>query len=130
MDIDKIETLDWSLKKILIVEDDLFSTEYLSEAISVTKAKLFFAKNGDEAIKMVKEIKDLDLVLMDIQLPGLSGDKATKAIRKFNSDIPIIAQTAHAMVNDKENYIKAGCTDYISKPIAVNELFTTLSKYL
>ena len=130
MDLNKIETLDWSSKVILIVEDDTFSAEYLSEAISVTGAKLYHAQNGNDAILKAKEMPDLDLILMDIQLPGLSGDKATKAIREFNPEIPIIAQTAHAMINDRENYINAGCTDYISKPIAVNELFSILCKYL
>jgi CheY-like chemotaxis protein len=60
----------------------------------------------------------------------LSGDKATSIIRESNVDIPIIAQTAHAMVNDKESYLNAGCTDYIAKPISVKELFTLLNKYL
>jgi signal transduction histidine kinase/CheY-like chemotaxis protein len=130
MDLNKIETLDWSSKIILIVEDDTFSAEYLSEAISVTGAKLYHAQNGNDAVLKAKEMPDLDLILMDIQLPGLSGDKATRAIREFNPEIPIIAQTAHAMINDRENYINAGCTDYISKPIAVNELFSILCKYL
>jgi len=98
--------------------------------LSITGVQLFYAKNGNEAIEKVKDIPNLDVVLMDIQLPGLSGDKATKVIRGFNSEIPIIAQTAHAMVNDKENYIKAGCNDYISKPIAVHELFSIICKYI
>jgi CheY-like chemotaxis protein len=92
--------------------------------------QIVFAVNGKEAIQMVADNSDLDLILMDIQLPDLSGDKATSIIRESNVDIPIIAQTAHAMVNDRENYIDAGCTDYISKPISIKELFAVISKYI
>lgn len=130
MDLDKIEKIDWSSKKILIVEDDDFSIEYLTEALEYTNVELVYAKTGNDAVDKVKNIPDLDVILMDIQLPGLSGDKATRAIREFNIEIPIIAQTAHAMVNDKENYLQAGCTDYISKPIAVKDLFSILCKYI
>lgn len=130
MDFKEINNLDWSSKKILIVEDDSYSAEYLAEALSITNVKIIFANNGKKAIEMVKEHPDINVVLMDIQLPDLSGDKATSIIRESNVDIPIIAQTAHAMVNDKESYLSAGCTDYIAKPISVKELFTLLNKYL
>lgn len=122
--------LDWSSKKILIVEDDLFSAEYLIEVLFETKAQVIVTNNGTDAIKKVKDIPDLDLILMDIQLPGLSGDKATAAIREFNKDIPIIAQTAHAMANDREKYLKSGCNDYLAKPILITDLFIVLRKYL
>lgn len=121
---------DWSSKKLLIVEDDLFSTEYLVEALAVSKADIKIAKDGTSAIQLVKENPDLDLILMDIQLPGISGEEVTKKIRTFNKDIPIIAQTAHAMTNDKETYLAAGCNDYLSKPILMNDLFDVLRKYL
>lgn len=130
MDFKEISNLDWSSKKILIVEDDSYSAEYLAEALGITNVQIIFANNGKEAIEMVKEHPDINVVLMDIQLPDLSGDKATSIIRESNVDIPIIAQTAHAMVNDKESYLSAGCTDYIAKPISVKELFTLLNKYI
>ncbi len=123
-------TDDWSSKKLLIVEDDLFSTEYLVEALAVSKADIKIAKDGTSAIQLVEENPDLDLILMDIQLPGISGEEVTKKIRTFNKDIPIIAQTAHAMTNDKETYLAAGCNDYLSKPILMNDLFDVLRKYL
>ncbi|MEE4196916.1 MAG: response regulator [Bacteroidales bacterium] len=123
-------TDDWSSKSILIVEDDLFSTEYLVEALSETKAEIKIAKDGTTAIQLVKETPTLDLILMDIQLPGISGEEATKKIREFNRQIPIIAQTAHAMAKDKEKYLAAGCNDYLSKPILVTDLFEVLRKYL
>jgi|SRR6056297_1654266 len=123
-------TDDWSSKKLLIVEDDLFSTEYLVEALAETKADIKIAKDGTSAIQLVKENPDLDLILMDIQLPGISGEEATKKIRTFNKEIPIIAQTAHAMANDKDKYLAAGCNDYLSKPILITDLFDVLRKYL
>lgn len=122
--------MNWNSKKILIVEDDMFSTEYLVEALAETKAKVEIAKDGSTAIEFVKNNPDTDLVLMDIQLPGISGEEATKRIREFNSQITIIAQTAHAMANDKETYLAAGCNDYLSKPILIEDLFDILKKYL
>jgi len=121
---------NWSSKKILIVEDDVFSAEYLVEVLSETNVKTFVLKNGKEAVEFVKNNAGIDLILMDIQLPGLSGDKATLEIRKFNKDIPIIAQTAHAMSDDREKYLKAGCDDYLAKPILITDLFLLLKKYL
>ncbi|MFW5721443.1 MAG: response regulator, partial [Bacteroidota bacterium] len=121
---------NWSDKTILIVEDDPFSSDYLVEALSETRVYTKVVSNGEEAVRLLKNRDDFDVVLMDIQLPGLSGDDATKQIRAFNKNIPIIAQTAHAMVSDREKYIRAGCTDYISKPIAVDDLFSILCNYI
>ena len=121
---------DWSSKKVLIVEDDIFSVEYLIEVLSETNVQTIVTKNGLEAVEIVKNTPDLSLILMDIQLPGLSGDKATEKIREFNKTIPIIAQTAHAMSNDRERYLKAGCNDYLAKPILITDLFLKLKKYI
>jgi len=123
------ENVDWSSKKILIVEDDIYSAEYLIEVLSDTNVQIVVTKNGLDAIEMVKKDK-FDLILMDIQLPGLSGEKATELIREFDKDTPIIAQTAHAMSNDKEKYLEAGCNDYLSKPILITDFLTTVKKYI
>lgn len=122
--------INWKDKKILIVEDDLFSAEYLLEVLSETNVHLHLCKNGKDAVEFIKENPDFDLILMDIQLPGISGEHATREIREFNKKIPIVAQTAHAMSNDKENYLNAGCTDYLAKPILITDLFLTLKKYM
>ncbi len=122
--------LNWGSKKILIVEDDIFSAEYLVEVLAETNVQIVLSKNGLDAVEKVKSIPDFDLILMDIQLPGISGDKATKLIREFNKDIPIIAQTAHAMSNDRTKYLSAGCNDYIAKPILMTDLFLILRKFL
>lgn len=130
MNTDFISNLDWKDKKILIVEDDPFSSNFLVEVLSGTHARIELAFNGEEAISILKAENDFDLVLMDIQLPKLNGEMATKKIREFNKEIPIIAQTAYAMVNDREKYLNIGCTDYISKPIAVDDLFSILCNYI
>lgn len=127
--MDEKTNIDWSGKKILVVEDDLFSAEYLIEVLSDTKVGIILTKDGTDAVEKVKNEK-IDLILMDIQLPGISGDKATQLIREFNQEIPIIAQTAHAMSNDREKYLKAGCNDYLAKPILITDLFMVLKKYL
>ena len=121
---------DWSSKKILIVEDDMYSAEYLIEVLSDTKVQIIVTKDGSDAVEKIKNIPDIDLILMDIQLPGISGAEATILIREFNKDIPIIAQTAHALTNDREKYLKSGCNDYLAKPILMTDLFLTLRKYL
>ncbi|MFO7828828.1 MAG: response regulator [Bacteroidales bacterium] len=130
MNTDFISNINWSDKKILIVEDDPFSSNFLVELLSGTHARLELASNGEEAISKLKAENDFDLILMDIQLPKLNGEMATKKIREFNKEIPIIAQTAYAMVNDREKYINIGCTDYISKPIDVDDLFSILCNYI
>ena len=86
--------------------------------------------NGNETLAICKKRKDIDLILMDIKMPELSGIEVTRLIRQFNPDIPIIAQTAYAMEEDKELILKSGCNSYISKPIKANMLMNILNQYL
>jgi CheY-like chemotaxis protein len=120
----------WTNKTILIVEDDDISNEFFYEVLKPTKAKLLFVVNGKEAIQMCRENSDIDIVLMDIQLPVMNGKEAAIEIRKLNKDIIIIAQTAYAMVDDKQKYLSAGFNDYISKPIIPGELLSLIDKYI
>ena len=85
------------------------------------------AENGNRAIEILKN-STFDLILMDIQLPDLSGLEVIRKIREFNKQIPIIAQTAYALQSDQKESIEAGCTDYISKPIKRTELFEKINK--
>ena len=80
-----------------------------------------------EAVKIATENPDIDIVLMDIELPDIDGYEATKRI-KAQRNIPIIAQTAYAMQGDRENALQAGCDGYISKPINKEELFALIEK--
>ena len=103
----------------------------LFEAVTAkTKANLIWAKDGMECINIFKNNKDIDLVMMDICMPRMDGLEATRILRNIRYDVTIIAQTAYAYQNDKEMCIKAGCNDYISKPIIKEELFKLLEKYL
>ena len=73
-------------------------------------------------VELCEKNPDIDLILMDIKMPELSGYDATKKIREFNKDIIIIAQTAYSLTGDKEKAIEAGCNEYITKPIDKKEL--------
>ncbi|MBS3807718.1 MAG: response regulator [Bacteroidales bacterium] len=122
--------MNWKDKRILIVEDDQLSSRFLTTVLRDSKADLLYAKNGIEAVDLVKQNGDLDLILMDVQLPGMSGNEAASKIRQFNERIPIIAQTAHAMSEDKDRSINSGCDDYITKPINISLLMDKISQYI
>jgi len=104
-------------KTILIAEDDMQSFELLNMYLKPWRTKIIWAKNGVDAISLFELNKEIDIILMDIKLPVLSGYDATKEIKRISPDTPIIAQTAYAINNEAENAIEAGCDDYISKPI-------------
>ena len=121
------ELFNWKKKTVLIVEDDYPSYLFLQSAIEKTGIEILWVQSGKAAIDALKHKTDIDIILMDIQLPGMSGYEATKKIRSFNSTIPVIAQTANAMEGDKAKAIKSGCNSYISKPIDVNELLQKMN---
>jgi len=103
--------------KILIVEDDTTSELLLRNILDKVCKEFLHVTSGVEAIKTCKNNPDIDLILMDINLPKMNGYDATRKIREFNTEVIIISQTAYALPGDKENSILAGCNDYISKPI-------------
>ena len=116
--------------RILITEDDKTSLSYLSHIVKDFCIEILHAETGNEAIELCRNTKDLDLVLMDIQLPDLNGYEATRRIREFNKDVIIIAQTAYAISGDSEKAIEAGCNAYISKPIKKRLLLEKIQKHL
>lgn len=122
---------DFSNKKILVVEDIESNFKLLIALLKPTKAEVFLVESGLDAVEYCKIHNDLNLILMDIQLPDINGIEATKEIRVFNKDIPIIAQTAFAMAGDRERCLEAGCNEYISKPISrpalMNLIFNSLN---
>lgn len=121
---------DLSGKNILIVEDDFSSYSYLQAALNRLKTKLIWAKDGAMAVKLCKEMPEIDLVLMDIQLPKLTGFEATPLIKNIRPDLPIIAQTAYTMSGEETKCYEAGCDDYLAKPIIPGELIQKVCKYL
>ncbi|MEA3444342.1 MAG: response regulator [Bacteroidota bacterium] len=121
---------DWKDKVILIVEDSETVNMYFEAALRKTGAKLLWATNGKEAIDICVDNKDINLILMDLQLPKLDGYLATVEIRKIRKDLPIIAQTAHIFENAREKSLNAGCNDFITKPIRLSVLFSIVDKYI
>ncbi len=113
--------------KILIVEDEEFSIEYLKALLEECTKEMLVAKTGIEAVNMCRENPDLDLILMDIKIPEIDGYEATRRIREFNKDVFILAQTAFAQSGDREKCIEAGCNSYITKPIDQEDLFEIIA---
>lgn len=114
---------------ILIAEDEESNFLYISEILEDSNLEIFRAINGQEAIEIYKENKKISLILMDIKMPVLDGYAATNKIREFDSDVPIIAQTAFAMSDERLKALEAGCTDYIAKPFRKNEVLSMIRKY-
>ncbi|MFZ4521350.1 MAG: ATP-binding protein [Bacteroidales bacterium] len=115
--------------KILIAEDDEVSEMLITIKIKPFARQILNARTGIEAVEFCRNNPDIDLVLMDIRMPGMNGYEATQEIRKFNRDVVIIAQTAFGLSCDREQSIDAGCNDHITKPINKDELMTLIHKY-
>lgn len=127
--IDKKIIYNWNNKNILIAEDDDTSFFYLKTILEKNNANIIRATDGIKAIEICHSNDEIDLVLMDIQLPGKNGYEAAAEIKKSKQDLIIIAQTANAMVEDKKKAFESGCDDYISKPIDMKILYKTIDKY-
>lgn len=121
---------DWTGKSVLVVEDTDTSIMYYKAALKKTKAKLFYAKNGIEAIDIVKVDGNIDLVLMDINMPIMNGIEATKEIKKINPHIPIIIQTAYVLNDERIRCFEAGCDGFMAKPVKIHQLITTIEELL
>jgi CheY-like chemotaxis protein len=117
-------------KKILIVEDDFSSRLYLNKVLEKSGAILLNAVDGREALEMVHSNSDIDIILMDIQLPLIDGYSCTKILRDSGNNMVIIAQTAYGLTGDKEKMMTLGFNDFLIKPISRQHLFDKLSFYL
>lgn len=120
----------WEHKKILIAEDEETNYLFIEAILEDTKAQLLWAKNGYDAVQVFSQQTDIDLILMDIKMPEMDGLTATRQIREKSATVPIIAQTAYAMSEDKTKCLSAGCDDYLTKPINHKVLLSTIEKYL
>jgi len=121
---------NWKNKTILIAEDEDSNYRVLQMALKRTNINILRAENGKQAIEICKANKKINLILMDIKMPEINGVEATIEIKKLRPELPIIAQTAYAMTEDRKLTLDAGCADYLSKPIKTNVLISTLNKYL
>lgn len=115
--------------KILIVEDEEFVITYLSIVLKEYAKEILVAKTGIEAVEMCNKNPDIDLILMDINIPIMNGYDATRKIRMFNKDVFILAQTAYTQKEDKEKCIEAGCNNFIPKPIKKEELLGIITNH-
>ncbi|MBE5875954.1 MAG: response regulator [Lachnospiraceae bacterium] len=122
-------------KKLMVVEDNEINMEIILAILQRTGAEVISAWSAEEAIQIFEDAKDepLDLILMDIQLPGMTGYEATEKIRKmgtYGETIPVFAMTANAFSQDVEQSAKSGMNEHISKPIDIHELYQKMQKYL
>lgn len=117
-------------KYILVVEDDDMSFLYIDYVLNLTGCNLSRVKTGIDAVEACRSAPKPDLVLLDIQLPDMNGEKAAAMIRSSDPDIPIIAQTASQINPEKDQMMASGINDLIMKPFSVEELHDMIKKYI
>ncbi len=120
----------WNSKKILVVEDDESSAFLLGTFLKKTGASISFTTDGNEAVDYVRQHPETDLVLMDICLPDKDGFTATREIKSFARNVVVIAQTAYAFSMDHMEAKRAGCDDYLTKPLNMRLLLDKMDGYL
>ena len=121
---------NWKDKVILVVEDDKVNYQFIEALLEKSQVQMLHAENGDQALELCKTINKIDLILMDIKLPEKNGYEITREIKEFRKDIPIIAQTAFAILEVKEKCLSSGCEDVISKPVEIELFMQKINKYL
>ncbi len=119
-------------KRILIVDDDVRNVFALTSALEPHNLDVVYAGSGEEGIQMLQQDQAIDLVLMDVMMPGMDGYTAMREIRKVPAfrSLPVIALTAKAMPGDRENSLSAGASDYVTKPVDIDRLLTLLRLWL
>jgi CheY-like chemotaxis protein len=119
-------------KKVLIVDDDMRNIYSLTNVLEEEGMKCYVAENGKVALDMLDKHADIDILLMDIMMPEMDGYEATMAIRKMEKydKVPIIALTAKAMKGDREKCLEVGMSDYVSKPVNIEQLLSLMRVWL
>jgi two-component system cell cycle response regulator DivK len=121
----------WNNRVVLITEDEEVNFFYLKTLLKKTEARILRAKNGKEAVDIIAEHKGgVDLILMDINMPVMDGYEAMRIIKSKHPNLPIIAQTAYTLNNDRHKCLKAGFNDYIAKPVNRVALFRMVNDNL
>lgn len=123
-----LTTSDLSGLSVLVVDDGDTNRKLIGLLLERCGAKAWLAENGQVAVEMASKT-DFNVILMDMQMPVMDGYSATAKLRERGFTAPIVALTAHAMKGDREKCEQAGCTAYLSKPIAADELYAALAKY-
>ncbi len=120
----------WPGKKILIVEDDRFSFEFIRVSLRDREVEILHAVDGKQAFSIFSNTEQLDLILLDIQIPSIDGYSLCRMIRETGSEIPIIAQTAFALDGERAKCEAAGCNAYFSKPLDIEKLINTIDQFI
>jgi two-component system, cell cycle response regulator DivK len=120
----------WKDRTILIAEDIELNYLYLKEILKSTGVSIFRVENGLLALEYCQRKAPVDLIVMDLLMPVMNGYEATRQIKKQFPNIPIIAQTAYAMTEDRKKAMEAGCNDYVTKPIEKEILLSKINHYL
>ncbi|MCK5822658.1 MAG: response regulator, partial [Bacteroidales bacterium] len=130
MIIEEIKNEKIEKKTILVAEDNDVNYMYVCALLSEIDVEIVRAFDGKEAVDLVKSNPAIDLVLMDIKMPIMNGFEATREIKKFKKELPIIAVTAYALHEDRDRAIKEGCNDYLAKPFSKIQLIKLIRKYV
>jgi CheY-like chemotaxis protein len=121
----------WNNRVVLITEDEEVNFYYLKTLLQRADATVIRAKNGKEAVEIITKHKGgIDLILMDLNMPVMDGYEAMRIIKSLHPAIPIIAQTAYTMNNDRHRCLQAGFNDYIAKPINRLALYRMVNENL
>jgi CheY-like chemotaxis protein len=132
--LDKIRQVDEELEgcKVLIVDDDVRNIFALTSILERHHIQVLHAENGRSGIDLLLQTPGIDIVLMDIMMPGMDGYETIRALRELDAlrNLPIIAVTAKAMKGDREKCIDSGASDYIAKPVDLDQLFSLMRVWL
>jgi CheY-like chemotaxis protein len=128
--IDPALPVNWSSRKCLIVDDNKDVLIYLKRILLDTGMDLVTARSGFEALEIIKNTPDIDVVLLDMQMPEMNGIDAAREIRKIRKNLPVIAQTAFIFDDDKDIILEAGCDACLIKPIRKDHLLTVMASFV
>jgi PAS domain S-box-containing protein len=123
------DSYNWEKMSILVIEDDEYNMDYLSELLKSTNVRLWYADDAISAIEIYEKQPSIQLILLDVRLPDMSGFELAGIIKRINPECHIIAQTAFASEEDKKQCFAAGCDDYITKPINRKKILRLIDKY-
>lgn len=124
------QSYNWNNYHILVVEDDMMCMALIDEMLEETNIKISHAITGLEAVKICRKDNTVQLVLMDMRLPEMDGYEATHRIKEMRPELPIIAQTAYTLSDDRKKCLDSGCNDYLTKPFTQSSLLGAISQYL
>ena len=122
------KSYNWTGKQILVAEDEMLNWMFIKEMLRKSGAKIIRAVDGNEAVKIARKFKP-DVILMDIKMPDLNGIEATRKIRSFNKKVPIIAQTAFVMAEEKAESMRVGCNHFVTKPLDRTVIMELIDSY-